>query len=54
MINAQCNCYTINFTVKEYGSKDLRGLTVEHGEDAFTEGKTVILTLKDKGWYGKN
>ena len=52
MINAQYRFrYTIYF--QEYGSKDLRGLTVEHGEEAFTEGKTVILTLKDKGWYGK-
>ena len=36
-------------TKKRYGSKDLRGLRVEHGQDTFTEGKTVILTLKDRG-----
>ncbi|XP_071974001.1 U4/U6.U5 tri-snRNP-associated protein 1 [Engystomops pustulosus] len=34
---------------KAYSSQDLQGLTVEHNLESFTEGKTVILTLKDKG-----
>ncbi|XP_077143607.1 U4/U6.U5 tri-snRNP-associated protein 1 isoform X1 [Ranitomeya variabilis] len=34
---------------KDYSSQDLQGLTVEHNLEAFTEGQTVILTLKDKG-----
>ncbi|KAM4617349.1 U4/U6.U5 tri-snRNP-associated protein 1-like isoform 1-T1 [Discoglossus pictus] len=34
---------------KHYSSQDLQGLTVEHKMESFTEGKTVILTLKDKG-----
>lgn len=34
---------------KEYTSKHLRGLKVEHDIGSFKEGKTVILTLKDKG-----
>ncbi|KAG8437856.1 hypothetical protein GDO86_008524, partial [Hymenochirus boettgeri] len=34
---------------KHYSSQDLQGLTVEHKIESFTEGKTVILTLKDKG-----
>ncbi|KAM4722018.1 U4/U6.U5 tri-snRNP-associated protein 1 [Rhinophrynus dorsalis] len=33
---------------KHYSSKDLQGLTVEHKMESFTEGQTVILTLKDK------
>lgn len=32
-----------------YTARDLRGLRVEHSVDGFTEGKSVILTLKDKG-----
>jgi len=32
-----------------YSSRDLRGLRVEHAFDRFSEGKTVILTLKDQG-----
>ncbi|XP_004264438.1 U4/U6.U5 tri-snRNP-associated protein 1 [Orcinus orca] len=32
-----------------YSARDLQGLTVEHAIDAFQEGETVILTLKDKG-----
>ncbi|KDR24200.1 hypothetical protein L798_07607, partial [Zootermopsis nevadensis] len=32
-----------------YSSRDLRGLRVEHTVDGFSEGKTVILTLKDQG-----
>jgi U4/U6.U5 tri-snRNP-associated protein 1 len=32
-----------------YSSRDLRGLRVEHAVDRFSEGKTVILTLKDQG-----
>lgn len=34
---------------KEYTSKNLKGLKVEHDMGTFKEGKTVILTLKDKG-----
>ncbi|XP_075043531.1 U4/U6.U5 tri-snRNP-associated protein 1 [Mixophyes fleayi] len=34
---------------KRYTSEDLQGLTVEHNTESFSEGKTVILTLKDKG-----
>ncbi|KAF7238347.1 U4/U6.U5 tri-snRNP-associated protein 1 [Varanus komodoensis] len=34
---------------ESYGSRDLKGLTVEHTIDSFREGETVILTLKDKG-----
>ncbi|XP_073514547.1 U4/U6.U5 tri-snRNP-associated protein 1 [Phyllobates terribilis] len=34
---------------KNYSSQDLQGLTVEHNLESFTEGRTVILTLKDKG-----
>ncbi|KAM9302149.1 U4/U6.U5 tri-snRNP-associated protein 1 [Gastrophryne carolinensis] len=34
---------------KNYTSTDLQGLTVEHQLDSFTEGQSVILTLKDKG-----
>lgn len=34
---------------KNYDSKHLSGLTVEHAQESFKEGKTVILTLKDKG-----
>uniref|UniRef100_A0A1B6D1V5 U4/U6.U5 tri-snRNP-associated protein 1 n=2 Tax=Clastoptera arizonana TaxID=38151 RepID=A0A1B6D1V5_9HEMI len=32
-----------------YTSKDLKGIRVEHDVDKFTEGKDVILTLKDQG-----
>ncbi|XP_064359776.1 U4/U6.U5 tri-snRNP-associated protein 1 isoform X2 [Dromaius novaehollandiae] len=32
-----------------YSSRDLQGLTVEHAIEAFREGETVVLTLKDKG-----
>lgn len=31
-----------------YKNRDLKGLRVEHDAEAFTEGKQVILTLKDK------
>ncbi|XP_053957821.1 U4/U6.U5 tri-snRNP-associated protein 1 [Anastrepha ludens] len=34
---------------KAYNDKHLKGLRVEHDMNEFTEGKTVILTLKDKG-----
>lgn len=34
---------------KNYSSRDLRGLKVEHDMESFREGHTVILTLKDKG-----
>ncbi|XP_041353215.1 U4/U6.U5 tri-snRNP-associated protein 1-like [Gigantopelta aegis] len=34
---------------KDYTSKDLTGLKVEHKLDKFLEGNSVILTLKDKG-----
>lgn len=30
-----------------YTSKDLAGIAVQHGEDAFEAGRDVILTLKD-------
>ena len=33
---------------KDYTSKDLRGLKVQHDQAAFKEGQTVILTLQDK------
>ncbi|XP_064624219.1 U4/U6.U5 tri-snRNP-associated protein 1-like isoform X2 [Lineus longissimus] len=36
-------------TEKTYTSKDLDGLKVEHSQERFKEGKTVILTLKDQG-----
>ncbi|XP_040265769.1 U4/U6.U5 tri-snRNP-associated protein 1 [Bufo bufo] len=39
---------------KNYSSQDLRGLTVEHNLESFVEGKTVILTLKDKGVLDKD
>ncbi|XP_033733717.1 U4/U6.U5 tri-snRNP-associated protein 1-like [Pecten maximus] len=32
-----------------YTSKDLKGLKVQHNTERFKEGKTVILTLQDKG-----
>lgn len=31
-----------------YKSRDLQGLRVEHGQEEFTEGREIILTLKDK------
>ncbi|MBN3309430.1 SNUT1 protein, partial [Amia calva] len=34
---------------ESYGAGDLQGLTVQHKVDSFSEGQTVILTLKDKG-----
>ena len=34
-----------------YDSKHLSGLTVEHAQESFKEGKTIILTLKDKGEF---
>lgn len=34
---------------KAYNDKHLRGLRVDHDMEDFSEGKTVILTLKDKG-----
>lgn len=34
---------------KIYSENNLKGLKVDHDLDAFTEGKSVILTLKDKG-----
>ncbi len=34
-----------------YSSKDLKGLAVEHDQDRFKEGQTVILTLKDKSKF---
>ena len=38
----------INETKKQsYNDRHLRGLRVDHELDAFSEGKTVILTLKD-------
>lgn len=32
-----------------YGSRNLKGLKVQHKMDSFREGETVILTLEDKG-----
>lgn len=32
-----------------YTSRDLKGLKVQHKVESFTEGKSVILTLQDKG-----
>lgn len=32
-----------------YTAQDLQGLAVQHKEDTFQEGRTVILTLKDSG-----
>ncbi|ELT94176.1 hypothetical protein CAPTEDRAFT_182381 [Capitella teleta] len=34
---------------REYTSRDLKGIKVDHELDAFKEGKTVVLTLQDKG-----
>lgn len=34
---------------EKYTERDLRGLTVQHDLDSFTEERDVILTLKDKG-----
>lgn len=34
---------------RAYNDKHLRGLRVDHDMEDFSEGKTVILTLKDKG-----
>eukprot|EP00058_Branchiostoma_floridae_P024547 XP_002610037.1 hypothetical protein BRAFLDRAFT_238017 [Branchiostoma floridae] len=34
---------------KNYSARDLAGMTVEHSEESFLEGQSVILTLKDKG-----
>ncbi|KAK2162666.1 hypothetical protein LSH36_94g05047 [Paralvinella palmiformis] len=34
---------------KKYTAKELAGLKVEHDQEKFGEGQTVILTLKDKG-----
>ncbi|KAI8484154.1 U4/U6.U5 tri-snRNP-associated protein 1 [Branchiostoma belcheri] len=34
---------------KTYSARDLAGMTVEHSEESFLEGQSVILTLKDKG-----
>lgn len=34
---------------KQYTEKNLRGLTVDHDLNSFSEGKTVVLTLRDKG-----
>jgi len=33
----------------QYTSRDLKGLKVEHDQEMIQEGRTVILTLKDKG-----
>lgn len=34
---------------RQYTEKNLSGLTVDHDINSFDEGKTVVLTLKDKG-----
>nr|XP_013811102.1 PREDICTED: uncharacterized protein LOC106495222 [Apteryx mantelli mantelli] len=36
-------------TSELYSARDLQGLAVEHAVEAFREGETVVLTLKDKG-----
>lgn len=38
-----------HFFFQDYTSKNLKGLKVDHDMGTFKEGKTVILTLKDKG-----
>lgn len=35
--------------LKKYTEKNLKGLRVEHDVDTFSEGKTIVLTLKDQG-----
>jgi hypothetical protein len=40
--------------MQEYSSKELKGLKVEHDQQTFKEGQTVILTLKDKGGSRQN
>ncbi len=37
------------FALQAYSSRDLRGLTVQHSHDTFKEGRSVILTLQDRG-----
>ena len=34
-----------------YTSKDLKGLRVEHDQQMIKEGRSVVLTLKDKGLF---
>lgn len=36
-----------NASRNSYGERSLKGLKVGHGLESFSEGKTVILTLKD-------
>ncbi|ESP02865.1 hypothetical protein LOTGIDRAFT_156816 [Lottia gigantea] len=38
---------------QRYSAKDLKGLKVQHDASRFKEGKSVILTLKDKGILDK-
>lgn len=33
---------------KEYSASNLKGLVVQHDQEAFKEGQEIILTLKDK------
>lgn len=35
--------------MEAYTSRDLKGLKVQHKVDSFTEGRSVILTIQDKG-----
>lgn len=44
----QCEITTV-LIFQKYTSRDLRGLKVEHDINAFKEGQSVILTLKDRG-----
>jgi U4/U6.U5 tri-snRNP-associated protein 1 len=39
---------------KEYSSRHLRGLNVEHASEAFLDGRSVILTLKDASVLDEN
>lgn len=39
---------------KMYSDKQLRGLKVEHDVKSFSEGKNVILTLKDQDVLGED
>ncbi|XP_046564938.1 U4/U6.U5 tri-snRNP-associated protein 1-like [Haliotis rubra] len=39
---------------KDYSARDLQGLTVQHEIDKFSDGRGVILTLKDKGILDKD
>eukprot|EP00061_Rhincodon_typus_P010817 g35387.t1 len=44
-----CILWSLQVSKSAYTSRDLKGLTVQHDIEAFTEGESVVLTLKDKG-----